>query len=342
MSILWAGGEDIDFPNGVAPFVLATVGVHPPWRAAYARCALYQQSNGTLNGPISRGVLFSPVTSVWFSCQMFTNQFGAGAFNLNIKSIGLGQSATVCGLWIGTGGADSTKLALWKSDNVTQTLLATELGNSLATFTLYRLDVQVIDYGAAATVNVFLDGVLVITFTGDITVGAMTAFDSVIFTFSFDGVSNIRGSCFSEIVVADEDTRGFAVQTLAPAGPGTVSNWTGAWSDINEIGIDDSNEVGVNALGQDWQCTLLPLVAGNPTTRAVMISARTASPAGSVATKAGLGVNCGGLVDPGVLQSPVGASWTTLGRLMPLNPVTGLPWTIADIGSLQLNLRSGA
>ena len=344
MSILWCGGEDIDFPNGVAPFVATTPPIFGsiPFRAAYARCGLYQQSNGTWNGPVSRSVLFAPVTSAWFSCEMFTNQFGAGSFNSNPFSIGLGQSGTASGLWIGTDGAVSTKLALWTTDGVARNELASEVGTSLGEFELYRLDMQVIDYGPTGTVNVYLDGVLVITFTGDIRVGTLTAFDSVVFSFSFNGVSNYPGSYFSEIMVADEDTRPFSLQTLAPAGPGTVSNWLGSWSDISEIAMDDATEVGTNnSAAQDWQCTLLPLVAGNPTVRAVMIAARSASPLASVATKVGLGVNAGGTVNPGVAQSP-GAAWVTLERLMPLNPVTGLPWTVADMGSLQLNLRSGA
>ena len=41
MNILWAGGEDIDFPNGVAPLV-----ANDGFSAGYARCSLNPSIGG--------------------------------------------------------------------------------------------------------------------------------------------------------------------------------------------------------------------------------------------------------------------------------------------------------
>jgi hypothetical protein len=350
MSILWCGGEDIDFPNGIA----VSVDLNPiiRYRPAYARCSLYEVGNGAL----ARSVLFGPVTSVWVTAQLSFYDLG---LNLGPTLFGLGKSGTGGGIFIGNTSktvsflvsdlvsypqlgvnvGDGNKLSLYKCDGTTVTRLGSEVGYSIADYILYRLDMQIVGIGLASTINVYWDGALVISFSGDASMTGIANLDSVCSQLPFIQPTTY----FSEVIVTDEDTRAMSLCTLPPAGPGTTENWTGAYTDINEIAIDDATVVTTNnPASEDWQATLGPLVAGGLGVRALMIAARTASPAGSAATKVGLGVNSGGTVNSGALQAPVGASWTTLERLMPLNPITGLAWTAADVNALQLNLRSGS
>src|SRR6266699_7117527 len=84
----------------------------------------------------------------------------------------------VSGLYV-VFGAATTKLALYKYDGTTQTLLAAETGNSFTLSTLHRLDLQLVSYGASATVNVCFNGILVITFSGGTTVSGVTDLDSI-------------------------------------------------------------------------------------------------------------------------------------------------------------------
>ena len=339
MSILWCGGEDIDFSSGVNAFIDTTAG---HFRAAYCRCALNQQSNGTVNGPLSKTLAFpgGAATSAWLSCRLWTNQAWGGALP-NPKSIGFGLSGTVKGLYIGTDSVAPTKLALCKSNGVTTTQLAAEPGNSLTLQTLYRLDVEVINYGVAATVNVYLDGALAFTFNGDVSLAGMANFDSVFLTDAI-GVSNHTGVSFSEIIVADEDVRGFpGLVTLAPSAQGTTDQWTGLWSDVNGIAISDASPNYTNLSAQDQQFALTALPAGVFVVKAVKIAARAAISLAPVPTKVALGFNQGGVVGVGAAKV-LTTGYETYEQLDAINPVTGNPWVQADLTGIQLNLRSVA
>jgi hypothetical protein len=345
MSILWCGGEDIDFPNGFAvqSFTVDPLGNFAViFRPAYARCSIWPAASFT----ICKSTAFGPVTSAWLAFQLWAFNFGQGTVNNNL--IGLGLSGTDSALFLGAvstaGMLSGGQLALMKSVNSVQgggpiTQLAVEPGSSLPNSTLVRIDMQVINFGALCTVNVWLNGALLFTFTGDVTLPGMAAFDSVFLS----RVPSISGESFgvSEIIVADEDTRAMSLQTLAPAGAGTTENWTGAYTDINEVVINDATVVTTNTPALDWQATLPALVAGAPGVRGVKIAARASTPAGSVATTVGLGVNSGGTINAGAQQSPT-VPWETLERFMVYNPTTGQPWTTAQMNALQLNLRSGA
>ena len=173
-------------------------------------------------------------------------------------------------------------------------------------------------------------------YTGDVSVPGMAAFDSIFLGF-YRNISGMSDGV-SEIIVSDADTRAMSLQTLAPAGPGTVSSWSGAYTDLNEIVINDATIVTTNTPGLDWECTLPPLV-GPLGVRCLKIAARASVPAGSTATKVGLGVLTNTVIEPGAPQSPT-VAWETLERYMTLNPVTGQPWTVAEMNALQLNLRS--
>lgn len=340
MSILWCGGEDIDFPNGVSVFIDTTPGV---FRAGYARCAIVQQSNNTLNGPLSKGVVFSggAVTSAWLHCQIYSGPFGFGN-TPDPKTIGFGLSGTAKGLFIGTDSVLDTKLALCKSDGATTTQLAAEVGTSITRNTMYRLDLEVVNFGAAATVNVYLDGALVISFVGDTTLPGMANFDSVFLSFAQLFSVNFLGCRFSEIIVADEDTRSFpGLVTMAPSAQGTTDQWTGLWSDVNGITISDASPNFVNLSAQDQQFALTPLPLGVFVIKAVKIAARSAVSLAPTPTKVALGFNQGGVVAVGPDQA-LTTGYETYEQLDSINPVTGNPWVQADLTGLQLNLRSAA
>jgi hypothetical protein len=341
MSILWCGGEDIDFPNGFAVqsnIIDPNVSGNPIFRAGYARCSIWPAAPFT----ICKSTLFQggAVTSAWLSFELWVGTYGQTSNALNL--VGFGLSGTNSGLFLacrGAGPVNTGQLSLMKFDGVTTIQLAAEVGTSLPNSILVRIDMQVIGFGAAATVNVYLNGAFLFTFTGDVTVPGMAHFDSVFLGL----VPNLGGMSYgvSEIIVADENTLAMGLQTLPPSGAGTTEAWAGAYTDINEVTINDATVVTTNTAGLDWEATLPALVAGAPGVRLVKIAARSSVPVGSTATKVGLGVLSHAVIDPGALQSPT-VAWETLERFMALNPTIGQPWTTAEMNALQLNLRSGA
>ena len=101
----------------------------------------------------------------------------------------------------------SGKIGLYKYDGVTETLLASEPGNSFATYgALQRVDVELANYGASATVNVYLRSILLFTFTGDVTVSGMTAVDCVLHCPNASGNTGYN-AYVSEVMVTVDDSR---------------------------------------------------------------------------------------------------------------------------------------
>lgn len=380
MSILWCGGEDIDFPNGSPPTVAS------PYRTAYARCALY----GT-GGAVSpcRSVTFSAVTSFWVSAQIqFTSiqnplpAFGmmkSGTFGglfvgsstaaagklalltrlsnssnwVGLTAYTLGQTVldstyhiqlvTTAGTsgasapnWNQSGGTTTDGSAIWQDTGYFIRELAIEAGNSIAypTDFLYKFDMQVAAYGATAIVNVWLDGIPVIAFSGDATVPGLTSLDQVAFCGAGGFVATI-----SEVIVADADTRTFSLVTLAPAGAGTTHAWTGAYTDVNEVTINDATAVYTNTAAQTEEFTLTQLPAGTFTVEGVKLIARAAETAGATADKVAVGVLSESTVEAGTPQA-LTTAWVALESLLPTNPVTSAAWTQTDVNALQISLSS--
>jgi hypothetical protein len=323
------GGEDIDFPNGVATGVSITAAT---FRTGYARCRIGTTSAAGL----AKSTLFpgGAVTSCWFSFQGYST-----AFSGNQRHLGLGKSGTSSGLFIGSGATlsgSNAAVALWKYDGTTQTILATESGFSLTISTVHRFDVQLVSYGASATVNVYIDSILVITFTGNVAVTGVTAVDSV-----FINQPSFPLGC-SEIIVADEDTRSWlGLLTMAANAVGTTQNWSNpAITNVNPTTINDANAAFVNTTGQDEQYNLIDEPSGTFVVKAVKIAARALCTAGATANVLKLGFNSGGSVAVAASHSP-GTTMATFEDYFTTNPVTTAAWgDSTEMNALQLELKS--
>ncbi len=336
MAILGVYAEDLDFPNATPVTITTTAGA---FRSDYARCAVACIGS---SGAESKTLTFAsgPITSCWIGTQCWTGG-NNGATGAPARIFGLMKSGTECGLFIGTNNAG--QLALFKYDAAHTdgdhegTLLAAESGLSMVLATPYRIDIQIVNFGVAATVNVYVFGVLKLSFTGDVTISGITNLDQAALTQTRSYLSGY----FSETIGADEDTRTFSLVTLAPSGAGTTDAWTGAYTDVNEIAIDDGNAVTTNTVSQNEQFALTDLPAGAFGILGVKEAVRASITAAATATKVALGINSGGTVDAGTPQSVITA-WGTFERIMQVNPVTGASFTTAEINALQSNLQSGS
>lgn len=330
MSILWCGGEDIDFPNGVTPLVDGSATFR---RAGYARCSL--GTNGSTD--LCKSVPFpgGAVTSCWFTARVYPNiSFGSTPK----LAVGLGLSGTAKGLYVGASGGNTTKLALNKYNGTTATELATEAGNSI-TQALHRLDVQLVNYGSSATVNVYWDGALVITFSGDVSVSGVTNLDSIF----FNGGGSATYWNLSEVVVADEDVRAFpGLVTLALTGAGTTDDWTGTYSNINGTTISDANPAYVNVNAKDEQFNVTDLPTGTFVIKAVKIAARMAkSNDGPAVTQVKLGYNSGGSTGFGTgATKALTTAYATYEQLDLTNPVSSAAFVQSEMNALQLDMQS--
>jgi hypothetical protein len=330
MSILWCGGEDIDFNAGVVAPSLDTSTTH--FRPTYARCAI---ADGTTATSIIRGTPFpaGAVTSCWFSCQWWT-----GSVTASRKHVGFAKSGTNACLVLSTAASSTTRAALSTYDGTTLTELVSEAGNSIPNNTLVKLDIQLVSYGASATVNIYFNGANVISFSGNVTVLSNTSVDQIV-TFGQPGGFN---SAISEVIVADEDTRAFpGLMTMALTGAGTTDNWTGIFSTINQVTFSDTTPNFTNTAAQDQQFNITDLVSGTFVIKAVKVAARMAVSATPTATQVKLGYNSGGSVAFGTgATKTLTTAYATYEQLDATNPVTAAAWAQSDMNALQLDMRS--
>jgi hypothetical protein len=330
MAILFGGGEDLDFAAGSSlPIADTTSG---RYRSSYARCDI--GANTTADYPKSIPFAGGAVTSAWLSCQFFPAN--SGAISTGALLIGLINSSTASsGLWFATSAGADNQCAIAKFDGTTITQLVAESGNSITQGTLYKIDLEVISYGASGTANLYVNGSLVATYTGNVAVSGVTNLNAV----AFQGHTSSVGG-FSEMIVASEDTRAMSLCTTPPTGAGSTDQWTGSYADVNEVTINDSSLIYTNTTAQDEQFTLGSLPSGTFAVRAVIRSVRASSTAGATATQVAPGFNISGTVYDQGLQSTT-TSWETLQALFTQNPATSANWAQADITGLQSNDKSG-
>lgn len=334
MAILWAGGEDTSFPNGGSTQQITTSGT---FRAGYARYSIFPAATNVL----CRSVPFAggAVTSAWISVQAFVAN--PGSVNRPKMIFGVGLSGTSKCLMLGGDATVTQKMSLFTYDGTTTTEIASEPGASWQFDILQKIDIQIISFGASATVHVYNAGALVFSFTGDVTLSGFTHFDSMFFYIDPAISTTNHFGTLSEFIVASEDTRSLNVCTLSPSGAGDTDDWTGVYSTINGLAINDSSPNFVNLTAKDQQFIATDLPAGAWVIKALKQEARLAVSTGPpVATEVQLGYKSGGTIAFGGSPLALINSYTTYEQLDAVNPVTSATWTQADVNAVQFDLRS--
>jgi hypothetical protein len=328
MSILWCGGEDIDFQNATPPLD-TTAG---RFRSGYPRGDL----NCTNWGNSCRSVVFpgGAVTVLWFSVRMYVS----GTTSAMARWFGLIQNSTTNkGIWLGMSSGNTQNLTLGKFDGSTLTALATGTDGTVSAG-CRKVDVYISGVGAGTVIKVYIDGSSVahIDWSGDISSIGITGYDCIGIT------APSGGTCFaglSEFVVADEDTRTFSVVTNYPNGAGDNNDWTGAYTDVDESTMSDSDLIYVNSDAKDAIFNLSDLPSGTFSVRALRIAARCMKSGDSSIANIKLGFKIGspGTIDVGS-NIALPTNWGTVERIVAT--INGVQPSTSDIGSLESVLRS--
>jgi hypothetical protein len=334
MSFLFFGGEQEDMSFGDAVDVTTTANY---FRSGYARCAVSPHSDGTHLQSKSVAVQ----TSIWVAFQLRYNG-GSLGHSENSILVGLSQSgAGLRGIFIGTG-YDTNAITIDTYVGTTRTILATEGGSSIPhNAAPTRIDMQIINYGAAGTINVYAGGILKVSYTGDIRVTGVTGFDCVQTYRSggYYGWSN-NITFISELIIATESTLTAGVVTHPITAAGDSNAWTGAYTDIDDITINDADFIYTDTDAADIQCALGDLPTGTFYVLAARIAVRATCSAVSAVTKIQLGVKSGGTIDVDAGQTVTSGIWTLYDRIF--TTVNGTAITPTLLNAFQLNLRAAA
>ena len=246
MAIYFFGTEDIDFPGSSFPSTQTTAGFY----RSHLRSSIYLAVHQTA---FMQSTTFAvgEITSGWLSFYVYTP--------IVISHIdgwiyaGFCKSGGNKGIYVGN---DSGYALIYHYDGTTKTLLATSDDAVFPESTIRRVDLQIQSYGASATVNVYVNGSLAVSYSGDISISGVTGFDRV----GICGVRNYSVSWlsmyYSEIIVADQDTRSLSVVNLYPTAVGSTNSWTGPYTNVDEAANSDLDFIYTNTASTTFQCNL--------------------------------------------------------------------------------------
>lgn len=277
VALYFAGGEDSDYVNIGACTVDTTAG---RFRSTYARCGLSIPSGAgkfwsAIPGVGGHSGWSSAISQFWFSSRGFTGNVQSSATDI----LRFADAGGVTRIRISP--ISSTQFAVFKQSAA---LVATQLGpntnggtagflnNSPAIAD--KLDVFV-NYAVSGTITVYLNGIILFTFSGDLTTDANTALQG--HQYGAAVTSGATTMVWSEGIVSDSDTRSWSLQTLAPVANGNTHNFdvgSPAAANVNEITLSDATFDGASSNGLIDQYTVPALAAGSYSILAVGVSTR--------------------------------------------------------------------
>jgi len=325
VSILFCGAEmdDVSASGTVTFASSASAAYRSAYSRGYISCAAGNNLANYVTAALTASSLFS-VTARGYSSNNFTADRNF--------------------LWLSSGGAARLRLKVNGAAPATITLetwngsAATALATSTATITsgtLYRFDV-VVNYAVSGRVRVYIDQVLCIDYSGNVTAGGSTTLDAV--NLSLFG--STAAGYWSEVIVSTQDSRSLVLKTLVEDATGDLAQWTGTWSDIDEPAASETDVMYSGASGQEsaLNCTGMPAGASGLSILGVKISA---SACCGVTGPQGLqlGIRQSGTSSHAASHT-LTSGYTTVSDFFATNPVTGAAFTPAEIDNLQLAFKS--
>lgn len=326
MAILFMGGEQIDFsPLGTTSIVTTGGGLY---RADYARCALVVGASNTSLGNAYRAPFTAASANFWLGARV----------SIPNTNLAADPGRPFLGFYDGS----ALRLGLLMDVNraihigvYDDASLFTKIASSAPSQPtgLFKLDVS-ITYGATSTLRVFVNQTEVISFSGT---GVPRNNSASLSAFALSSAST-DGTAWSEIVVAERDTRTLMLKTHAPTTTGTGSQWTGTYADIDEVGIDEADGISTSTADQVSTFGIDDLPAGNLAVRGFKVAGYAAR--GEVGpSKLDLAVKTNN--DTAFSSDlAVDTGWTRLGWIWENNPVTNQAWTIEEINGLEIGVKS--
>lgn len=210
--------------------------------------------------------------------------------------------------------------------------------------TTYLIEVRVLIHDSTGRIQVKVDGVSDIDFTGDTKEGSDTQFNRI--RLGYGLVNKWDYAYFDNLILDDAawigDTK---IQAVVPIGVGNTTGWTpsaGAnWECVDEKPPNDADYVSINA--NDVMDTY---VAGNlsgsiDNIKCVQVQSRTRIEGAPTPTNLKLVVRSGG-TDYLSGNKSVSAAEKGLWNLWEDNPADSLAWEEADVNAMEIGIKSAA
>jgi hypothetical protein len=277
-AILFQGGELPDFTTvGSVTATTGTAGT--THRSGYAREVLQPGAAASSSDPPTNYIRgsFAGASSIW--AHFFYYSSGLTATSSNSHLVRFIDSAGNAAVVIrGTGTAGQLKFQSRSSGGTFTDLLST--CNTGMTGNLQQFDIQLVFAGAGGgSIVLYVDGIQVCSYSGTTTNGDGS---STITNIDLDAPTTSTNPSFSEVIVADEDTRSMSRVSLYPSTSGATTGWTNSSGTtpcsttiLAQTSQNDANYVFTGSSSTVELCTPgQTLPAGNWTVKTVGFGAR--------------------------------------------------------------------
>lgn len=215
----------------------------------------------------------------------------------------------------------------------------------LAVNTTYLIEVHFKIHDTTGRIEVKVDNIQDIDFTGDTKPGADTQFDKVRLGYG-PGALWYTSAYFDNFIIDDAawigDTK---IQVVVPTGAGTTTGWTpsaGAnYACVDEIPASDADYVSINAVDTVDTYAAGNLIGDVSSIKCVQIQSRVRTDGAPTPTNLKLVVRSGG-TDYFSGDNVVPASEKSLWNLWEDNPADAAAWEEADVNAMEMGVKSAA
>lgn len=317
--IYFGGGEDSEnYAQGSGSAISTTANT---FRSTYARCSMACTQNGSwLNWEAYAGT----PSSFWFSARTAASTILTNG-NTLLRFVDASRYARL--QLIISGG-----VLLVQKVNTAGT--ATTLANALAPWApgfagpaqTDKIDIHWVN-SASGSVDIWFNGVKYYNYSGDTTTET-----TAISFHQLTTCQNAQTSYWSEVIVADQDTRTWNLQTLAPVANGNTHNFdtgTPAAANVNEVTLSYATLDGSTTAGQKDQYTIPAIAAGTYTIVAVGVSSQLVKGT-SGPSKMDLGVRSG-TTDYWSSDQTLDVGWNDYQNWWTTDPDTSAVWVALPV-----------
>lgn len=327
MAVLFAGGEWESFtPSSGTPDWTTTSATYD---SNFARGAI--RMGGSSSPTYAYASLPSAVSECWFHCEFYRTNATSGST--------VWQASTATGqgiLRLQMVTATPATLQYWNGTAWTTISVV-----NLATSALLQLDIHMRIADTGGVFEVFVNGVQVAVYTGDTNLFSGSQIKTIALGATYDGIASAQ---WSQVIVTDtDDTRAMKLATLGPNADGALTEWTGGYTDVDEVGIyNDGDYISSGTPNQVelFGMSDLSATAATLDVIAFVMAGRgrkgAAGPQNVQAAVRTSGVDyfSGNLPGLNPVFSPLAQT------VWPVNPSTSLPWSTSDINGIQAGFKS--